>query len=133
MRKTLAISMFFILSIAVVLISAGCDFLTARYTEADSGKTLEASVGQKFTITLRGNETTGYVWQMTKGTNSKIVKKISDKYMPDNTGLVGSGGDHVWTYKAVAAGETTITLNYLRPWQKPVVPTKTLKYKIKVK
>ncbi len=123
--------MFFVLSIAAVVVSAGCG--TVNYTEADSGKTITTSIGQQFTITLRGNETTGYVWQMTKDTNSKIVKKISDKYTADNTGLVGAGGDHVWTYKAVAAGETTITLNYLRPWQKPVVPSKTLKYKIKVK
>ena len=133
MRKTLAISMFFVLIIAAVLISAGCDFRTLRYTEADSGKIIEASVGQQFTITLRGNATTGYVWQMAEGTNSKTVKKISDKYTADNTGRVGSGGDHVWTYKAVAAGETTITLNYLRPREKPVAPTKTLIYKIKVK
>lgn len=133
MRKTLVISFVIILVISAVLISAVCCTRTANYTEADSGKTIEASVGQQFTITLRGNETTGYVWQMTKDTNSKIVKKISDKYTTDNTGLVGSGGDHVWTYKAVAAGETTITLNYLRPWQKPFVSTKTLKYKIKVK
>jgi inhibitor of cysteine peptidase len=132
MRKVLAMAMFFVLSIAAVLLSAGCDLKTAKYTETDSGKTIEASVSQQFTITLRGNETTGYVWQMAKGTNSKIVKKISDKYTADNTGLVGSGGDHVWTFKAVAAGETTITLNYFRPWEKPVVPTKTLKYKIKV-
>ncbi len=133
MRKILAISLVLVLSIAAALASAGCDFKTAKYTEANAGKTLEVSVGRQFTITLRGNATTGYVWQMAEGTNGKIVKKISDKYTADNTGRVGSGGDHVWTYKAVAAGETTITLNYLRPWEKPVVPANTLVYKIKVK
>lgn len=126
------ISFVFILLIGAVLIFAFFYTRTANYTETDSGKTIEASVGRQFTITLRGNETTGYVWQMTKDINSKIVIKISDKYTADNTGLVGSGGDHVWTYKTVAAGETTITLNYLRPWEKPFSPTKTLKYKIKV-
>ncbi len=136
MRKVPAISTILFLSIALILISAGCDLKTirtAKYAEADSGKTIELSVGQKLTITLRGNATTGYVWQMAKGTDGKIVKKISDKYTADNTGLVGSGGDHVWTYQAVAAGETTITLNYLRPWEKSVPPAKTLKYTVKVK
>lgn len=132
MRKALIISLVVILVILVVLIYVGCSLRAANYTEADSGKTLEVSAGKQFTITLRGNQTTGYVWQMAKGTNSKIVKKISDVYTSDNTGLVGAGGDHVWTFKAIAAGETIITLNYLRLWEKPVVPANTLKYKIKV-
>lgn len=132
MRRNLVISLVFVLVILAILIYLGCSLRTANYTEADSGKTIEASVGKQFTISLKGNATTGYVWQMAKGTDSKIVKKISDKYTAYNTGRVGSGGDHVWTYKAVAAGETTITLNYLRTWDKPVAPANTLKYKIKV-
>lgn len=133
MKKALIISLALVLAILMIIIYIGCSLRTADHTEADSGKTIEVSVGKQFTITLRGNATTGYTWQMAKGTNSKIVKKISDVYTADNTGLVGSGGDHVWTFKAVAAGETTITLNYLRPWEKPVVPANTLKYKIKVR
>lgn len=125
--------MLMVFSIALVLVAAGCGTKTAKYTEADTKKTLEVSVGQQFTITLRGNETTGFEWQMGKDINSKIVKKVSDKYTADNTGLVGSGGDHVWTFKAVAVGETRITLNYLRPWELTAAPSKTLKYKVKVK
>ena len=36
--------------------------------------------------------------------------------------MVGAGGKEIWTFKGVSPGETTITLEYVRPWETGVQP-----------
>lgn len=75
--------------------------------------------GDKLTITLEENPTTGYVWTLKIGTEN-VVALESDEYMPTQTSanMVGSGGNHVWNFKGVSAGETVLTFKYYRPWEK---------------
>lgn len=114
------------------LAASGC-FGPKNYSESDSGTTIETKVGKQFTVSLRGNATTGFTWQMAKGTDSAVVKKVKDIYTAENRGgMVGVGGTHVWTFKAVKAGSTKIELLYQRTWEKKTVPANTLEYTIKV-
>jgi len=121
-----------IVGIIIAVVAFRCNAKPANYTEGDAKETIETKAGNQFTITLRGNVTTGYIWQMAKGTESAIVKKVSDKYIAENTERTGAGGDHVWTFEALKAGDTTITLEYLRPWEKPKDPANSVKFKVKV-
>jgi len=36
--------------------------------------------------------------------------------------MVGTGGKEVWTFEGVRPGETTIDLEYVRPWETGVEP-----------
>ena len=38
------------------------------------------------------------------------------------TEMVGAGGKEVWTFKGVRPGETTVELEYVRPWEAGVEP-----------
>lgn len=112
---------------------AGCGGnKTVEYTAADTAKTIQVAADEQFTIKLESNETTGFTWRQAAGTDNQIVKKISDEYLENNTGAVGAGGNHVWTFSGVAPGETTIKLEYLRPWEPDASPDQTLTYKVTV-
>lgn len=102
-----------LISIFSLLVFSGC---TAKKMVLPSGSEVE---GDKLTITLEENPTTGYVWTLKIGTDN-IVKLESDEYIPVETSanVVGSGGNHVWNFKGVSKGETILTFKYYRPWEK---------------
>lgn len=88
----------------------------SQYTDPTSPITVSA--GEKFAIIIASNPTTGFSWQIAKPINGKVIKFLNSEYIPAKSGLIGAGGKEVWTFVAVAAGETSISLKYVRPWEK---------------
>lgn len=99
-------------------------------TEADSGSTIEASVGDEIAISLAGNPTTGYTWNTLQPKNADILAFEGSDYEAESD-AVGSGGTEELTYKAVAAGEATIELGYFRPWES-APPAQTFTVNVRV-
>lgn len=83
---------------------------------------IEVEVGQEFAITLRSNPTTGYQWQLVGPSDEDIVKLMGSEHKGPEAELVGAGGEEVWTFQAISQGETAISLEYVRPWEKDVPP-----------
>lgn len=81
-------------------------------------KVIEVQAGQNFMIIMKVNATTGYQWQFAEPLDESIVQLINSKYLADKTKLVGAGGKQVWIFKALKAGQTNISLKYVRPWEK---------------
>lgn len=96
-------------------------------------KTLEAGVGEEFTLVLESNRTTGYSWQLTKPFDEGIVRLISSEYKAPETRLIGAGNKEVWTFKAVGGGKTRIHMEYVRPWEKDTAPVRTTIIEVTVK
>ncbi len=84
------------------------------YTGSDNGKAITVKSGETFTVKLDENPTTGYSWNMTVGDGLRIV---NDRYVASQTGLVGSGGYHIWTIQATKAGTYKVAGVYKRPWE----------------
>jgi inhibitor of cysteine peptidase len=101
---------------------------------ADNSGTIETKIGEPFIIKLESNVTTGYSWRLAE-LEPGIVEKIGNVYKPTKTQdrIVGSGGIEEWTFKAVAKGKVTITLEYVRPWEKDVAPVHKAVYQVIVK
>lgn len=93
---------------------------TSQYS--DPANPFTVSPGEKFIIVIASNHTTGYSWQLARSINEKVIKLVNSEYIPARSGLIGAGGKEVWTFVAVAAGETTISLKYVRPWEKEKLP-----------
>ena len=93
----------------------------------------EVKVGQEFNITLESNPTTGYQWQLANSLNETILEFIGSEYKPSESGLIGSGGEETWTFRAVNSGTTEISLKYVRPWETDVLPIKEQTFAIIVK
>ncbi len=120
-----------LLMLAILL--AGCGGGTVKkYTEANSGSTIELKAGDEINIVLESNETTGFVWSQADGMDTRVIEKVSDQYYASTSNRVGAPGEHTWIFKALQQGETKIKLNLGKPWETDVVPLKALTYTIKV-
>ena len=93
---------------------------------------ITAKVGEEFTIVLDSNPTTGYSWKLSDNFSGGIVQLVSSSYIPPVTRRKGAGGEEIWRFKAVAAGKTTISLEYIRPWEKGVQPVAVKSYEVTV-
>ncbi len=100
---------------------------------SDPAKILEASAGNEFKIIIDSNPTTGYHWEIIGEVDADVVEFVSRDFRGDEPVAVGSGGVDVWVFKAVAAGETDITLGYYPPSNDPVEPQQTVTFTVTVK
>lgn len=84
---------------------------------ADPGSVIQAAVGDGFAIELAGNPTTGYTWQV--HADSRHLELLSQEFEPGGEG-VGAGGQEVFRFRVLAAGQTDIACEYRRPWDKEI-------------
>jgi inhibitor of cysteine peptidase len=68
---------------------------------SDESVPIRVGVGERFTVVLASNPSTGYEWALGEG------------FPAAN----GAGGRERWTFEAVEAGEVTLPLVYHRPWE----------------
>jgi len=91
----------------------------------DPAKTIEVAAGNDFTITVKTNLSTEYHWEIAEALDPKVVEYVWKDHKPDDPNNPNSSGKDIWRFKAVAPGQTTITLGYYRGMtvsaaQKPV-------------
>jgi inhibitor of cysteine peptidase len=89
-------------------------------TEAYNGKTLHLTSASSVTINLEGNATTGYSWTLA-GINGAAVEPVGDViYTPSGSsaGSVGGGGMFSAKFRVAKTGQSQITMQYVRPWEK---------------
>ena len=79
----------------------GKDTIKADYT---------IKVDQTINIKLQSNPSTGYSWQWANKKMVAIVDTTKMDYQASNTGLVGSGGEEVWTFKGIKPGIDSVLL-----------------------
>ncbi len=92
--------------------------------------TIESKVGDTFTIPLEANHTTGYSWRLAQPPDPAILKQLGEKYEEDNSGSIGAGGQEIWTFQAMAKGDTTLVFEYARRFEKGPAPARTSKFRI---
>jgi len=73
---------------------------------ADSGKRLRIAVGETFALELPETPTSGFRWRL-DAVPSPITLATDDFAASAEP---GAGGTHRWTFRAVAAGEATLSL-----------------------
>ena len=103
---------------AAMLVITACAKLPndVSVNESSSGKQVELFVGGTLTVTLDSNATTGYSWELTGISDTGVLQKTDNKYVAPTSGLMGAGGKEVWTFKALKAGTTTLSMDYSQPW-----------------
>jgi inhibitor of cysteine peptidase len=89
--------------------------------------------GQHLILTLPSNPTTGYRWAIQDSAGG-VLRAISPEVYtnPENTGLVGSGGQSTWRFQAFAAGNGRLRLTYQQPWEPEATPAQTFDCAISV-
>jgi inhibitor of cysteine peptidase len=106
--------------------ASGIDEAVAADAAADGGE-VTLAVGDLLVVTLESNPTTGYAWSLAGAGESGVIAVAGNEFIaPESTEpLVGQGGVEVWTFQALAAGEVTIAMEYVRPWEQGVDPVDT--------
>ena len=84
-------------------------------------KEVQVPVGDSFTVTLCSNPTTGFQWsesaQISDGT---ILKQTDHKFISPQSEPPpppGTPGQEIWAFQALKKGETTVSMEYSRPWE----------------
>lgn len=103
----------------------------ARDTKQD--KTVRATAGKEFIITLQSNITTGYQWQLAKAVDKEYVILTGLRYVTKKAKRIGGGGKEEWTFKAVKPGKTAISFVYVRPWEKKAPPADEKSFVVKIR
>ncbi len=98
----------------VVRASSG---LSAPLLEADCGQIVGVDVDGVVKLTLDSNATTGYAWKVTQEPAAWLVAEpgSGDYVAPPAGSPIGAGGQQVFSWKAIAAGTTTVAVGYVPP------------------
>ncbi|MFZ5878145.1 MAG: protease inhibitor I42 family protein [Chloroflexota bacterium] len=119
--------------VLVVLLTA-CSSSQAKPQPTNPEAAIEADAGKEFTLVLESNPTTGYHWEIVGDLDGAVVEFVGQEYQSTSQpGLAGGGGLDIWTFKAVGAGETTITLGHYPPSNDPIDPEETQTFTVIVK
>ena len=102
------------------------------------GEEVEVAVGGSVIVTLESNPTTGFQWELAGITDQAVLEKADQEFVSpeaanNGTPLVGAPGKEVWTFKALKKGESTISMEYSRPWEKDADPAETFTLTVVVK
>ncbi len=116
-------------ALLVLLLTAACQPAVREYTSAATDITVKQ--GERFTIALDGNRTTGYQWQLAQPLDTAIVTLIGSSYQPAGN-VPGAGGREVLTFQTQGKGSATIDLEYVRPWEKGTPADKTSRFRVTV-
>ena len=126
---------FYILALALLmLVPAACSQAAdpVNISESDAGKTIELKKGDTLVVSLEGNITTGFNWEMAAPGPANL-KQIGEPEVTPTSGLVGASGTIVLKFSAVQTGQATLKLIYHRAWEKEVPPEKTYEVTVVVK
>ena len=122
MKKTIVVALG-LLVIAIIngvtgVAAGGNDVVTVN--EAYNGKQIELCAGDTLKIELESNPTTGFMWTLVANSGEGVLQKVDNSFEADKTvgpAVCGAGGKEVWTFKALAAGETTVSMEYSQNWE----------------
>ena len=77
------------------------------------------------TITLEGNETTGYTWTCTEENNYLKIKSTYQEDAKKDEDITGVGGIYTITLTGLKKGTTELTCQYKRDWEEEAEETRT--------
>lgn len=85
-------------------------------TEVNNGQTVKLGVGDRLTIQLQENPSTGYQWTLEDNTDSVLPLRSSEYYLAP-TGRVGSGGQHIFILQGAQVGTAQPRFKHWRSWE----------------
>lgn len=79
-----------------------------------NGANVTAQVGDHLVVELRSNPSTGFSWHVTT-IDSASLESVQQQFIFDNTDdVAGAPGTTVLEFAAIAAGSSTLTLDYVQ-------------------
>jgi C1A family cysteine protease/predicted secreted protein len=101
-----------------------------RLGAEDEGGQVELKEGQVLAVSLEGNPSTGYTWEL-EGAEGKVLRQKGEVEFEPESRLLGAPGKQILRFEALREGQTDLRLVYRRPWEKGVGPAKTFSLRVK--
>jgi predicted secreted protein len=99
-----------------VMMFGGCS-ASSSLTLDDNGERVVLAPVDTIEVTLEGNATTGFRWELVDFDPTVITTEGEAVYETDDAELVGSGGAWTWTLVARQPGECVVRFGYHRSWE----------------
>ena len=99
----------------------------------NNGHEMQLKKGQTLVVTLEGNPTTGYSWEVAEPLDEQVLRQVGEAEFKQESNALGAGGVQVLRFEAVNAGQITLKLVYHRPWEKDVEPLETYSLQVVVR
>ena len=108
------------------------DFMNLQHISQE----VEVAVGDSFTVTLCSNPTTGFEWESPRITDQTVLEQVGHKFEAlefTDPPKEGAAGKEVWTFQALKEGESTVSMEYSRPWEEGEEATWTFNLTVTVR
>ena len=102
------------LGLALAPLLCGCGD-SVRVGEKNNGNTVMIAVGDTLAVALLCSPSLGYSWEIKRIDETRIEVVGEPKFKPAER--AGPSGDMVFRFRAIASGESTLQLRYVRPPQ----------------
>ena len=135
MTKEVGLSAMYTLPFIITLFAVSLGHpapVSVQLSEEDLSRTVEIGVGDILEVVLKGNPTTGYIWDRVSPDKGILKQVGKTKFKPDRKAR-GSGGKIMMRFQAAEAGKTSLKLIYHRPFEKNRAPIKTFEVRVTVK
>jgi inhibitor of cysteine peptidase len=106
----------FALAGLLVVTLSGCS-ASSSLTLDDNGERVALAPGDTIEVTLEGNPTTGFRWELVDSDPTVITTEGEAVYETQDAELVGAGGAWTWTLVAQQPGECVVQFGYHRSWE----------------
>jgi inhibitor of cysteine peptidase len=100
--------------------------------EVFTSSPIDVSVDDNFVIELEANPSTGYSWELAAPLDEAIVTSLGSDHEAGEGDAVGAPGTQELSFRAVGEGTTTISLQYVRPWETDVAAADTQEFTVNV-
>jgi predicted secreted protein len=91
------------------------------YNNNHISKTIEVNAGDRLTVVLCSNPTTGFQWsEEAEISDSAILKQEVHEFVgPESEPPPppGTPGVEAWTFQTLKKGTSTVSMEYSRPWE----------------
>ena len=107
--------------------SAGQD---VTVTDANNGGSVSMQQANTLVVSLAGNPTTGYTWQVDPA--NALLTQLGDPVYTPASAAIGASGTQTFRFQPTGAGATTLQMVYRRPWETGVPPAETFSVQVTV-
>jgi len=104
-----------------------------KATVDDNGREMQLKRSQTLVVTLEGNPTTGYTWEVAEALDEQVLRQVGEAEFKAESAALGAGGVQILRFETVNAGKTTLKLAYRRSWEKGVEPLNTFSIQVVVR
>jgi len=121
-----------VVGLAVAASLPACGGSTGPEEFSDPSVPIRVAAGHEFALRLESNASTGYSWRLAQPLDAAVLSLVRSRYDQGQTSLIGAPGAETWTFRAAARGQTSIDLDYVRPFAPDEPPARSASFSVTV-